>query len=194
MKTTKPIAVFDLDDTLVDLKEAVYTSMVRRYGKDRMPHWSQWEYYNVEKMLEISVEEMKKIFIEDDVFKNTKPHLFAKYILRDLQLHGYYVVILTARDGFLPNAYRETEKYLNKNDLLYDELIVSRVEENKMNSLKHFEKIHFTLDDNIVNCENFESSGKVEHVFLHALPHNKSCNKFIRLHNLYQIYPYIGLS
>jgi hypothetical protein len=193
IKNKKPVAVFDLDDTLIDLKEELFTRLTDEYGKDNVPHWSLWDTYGIEHNVGISEKELMEFVLKNKLFRNIQPHLFSKALLVDLRNRGYHIIILTARNGFIPNAYSETKVYLDKHELYHDELIVSKHGKNKMDYLDHHDTIHFAIDDQEKNCIQFEESGKVDHVFLHALPHNRGCTQFIRLHNLYQLYPHIGL-
>jgi 5'(3')-deoxyribonucleotidase len=193
-KMDKPVIVFDLDDTLIDLKTELYTALHTDFGKDRVPHWSLWDTHNVENIVGIGVKEFIKCSVKHEIYLTAKPNIFAKPMLKDLSARGYHVVILTARGGFVPKAFEKTEKYLADHDLVCDELIISNIGENKMDSLTKFDNIKCTVDDSAKNCKDMLASGKVEHVFLHALPNNVNSLEYIRIHNLYQIYPYLGLS
>jgi hypothetical protein len=192
--TDTKIALFDLDDTLLNVKEVMYTSLREEFGPDRVPHWSLWTDFNLELLLGITLDELIEISIRYETFRVVKPHLFSSSILKDLRARGWHLIILTARDGFVPNAYEETKGYLGLNDLVYDELIVTKVGENKMDSLAHHDHITFTIDDQIKNCNSFRDSGKFEHVFLHAQAYNRDCAEYPRLHNLYQAYHHLGLN
>ena len=191
---SEKIALFDLDDTLLDIKGMMYDTLREEFGSDSIPHWSLWTDFNLEKLLGITVDELIEVCIKYNTFHLAKPHLFSPYILKDLKARGWHVIILTARDGFVPNAYEETESYLKHNGLLHDELIVTKVGENKMVGLEHHPKLTFTIDDQIKNCNTFRDSGKFEHIFLHAQAYNRGCNDYIRLHNLYQVYHHLGIS
>lgn len=190
----KPIALFDLDDTLLNVKEVMYTSLRKELGPDRVPHWSLWTEFNLEQVLNITIDELIEISIRYETFRIARPHLFSSYILKDLKARGWHIIILTARGGFVPNAYEETREYLELNDLIYDELIVSNVGENKMDSLAHHDHMTFTIDDQVKNCNMFRDSGKFEHVFLHAQVYNRGCTEYPRLHNLYQTYHHLGIN
>jgi len=163
------------------------------YGKSRVPHWCLWDAFNVDEKLGISLDELKKVCHEYKVFRQAKPLLFSPYILEDLKRRKFRIVIVTSRHGFVHDAVSETEKYLDEHKLHYDELVVTHHGRNKMDYLGHYDKITFAIDDQVRNCVDFAESGKVDHVFLSALLHNKECDRFPRLHNLYQIYKYIGL-
>lgn len=195
MSTKKPVIVFDLDDTLINLKEELYRVLCENYAHEtHVPHWSLWNEYNAEIAVGATHEDLVRIAVADKTWRVTKPHIFSKYILRELRLMGYHIIILTARNNFVPNAYGETEKYLKKHELEYDELIVSDVSSNKMDWLSHHDEILLTIDDSVKNCRDFRNSGKVEHIVLHALPNNKDCTEFPRVHSLYQIFPLLGLA
>lgn len=186
------IALFDLDDTLIDLKETLYHTLRMVYG-ERVDHWSLWGSFSVNETIGISTDELMEVCIEHKVFRKIQPNLFAPYILKDLKVRGWHVAILTAREGFVPNAYDETAAYLAKHDMPYDNLLITRHGEDKSEALGEYEKIDFTIDDQEKNCIDFQNCGKIDQIFLAALKHNKNCNRFIRLHNLYQVYKYLGL-
>lgn len=182
----------DLDDTLIDAKVEIYRVLCERLDVD-IPHWTLWDTFGIERKFGVTTEQLIEMCNDDKTFRKATPHLFSKSFLEDLRDRGYHVVILTSRVGFVDNAQHETETYLEKHGLYHDELIVSEIGVNKMDYLDHHEKIHFMVDDQEKNCIHFEQSGKVEHVFMHAVPHNANCSRFTRLHNLYQAYPHLGL-
>ncbi len=190
----KKIALFDLDDTLLDIKEVMYQSLREEYGSERTPHWSTWTDFKLEGMMGISFEELIEVSNKHKTFIRAKPHLFAPFILKDLRERGWHVIILTARGGFVPDAYGVTEEYLELNGMEYDELIVTKLFENKMDSLVHHEHMTFSVDDQVNNCHKFRDSGKFEHVFLQAQTHNRGCTDYVRLHNLYQLYHHLGIN
>ena len=192
--TDKPVALFDLDDTLLNVKEIMYQTLREEYGDDRVPHWCLWDQFNLEHLLGITLEELIEVSIRYETFRTARPHLFSKYILKDLMARGWHVIILTARHGFVPNAYEETKGYLNLHGLECDELIVTEVGKNKMGALDHHDHITFSIDDQVKNCVHFEDSGKVEHIFLHAQRYNRDREKYTRVHNLFQVYHHLGIS
>ncbi len=194
MSKRKPkIALFDLDDTLVNLKQTLYDVLVLEYGKDRVPHWALWDAFDVDQKIGISIDELKDVCVSHKVFRLVRPTFFAPFILNDLKSRGFHILIVTSRHGFVPNAIEETKEYLKEHKLVHDELVVTHHGHNKMDSLLHHDKMTFAIDDQVKNCVDFADSGKFDHVFLAALQHNKQCNQFPRLHNLFQIYKYIGL-
>ena len=190
----KPVAVFDLDDTLINLKEELYQTLIREFGKSKGLHWSLWESVDNERNLGLTLDELIVFANKHKIFRTIAPYLFSEVLLMDLRNRGYHIIILTSRDGFITDAYIETRNYLRKHNLQFDELIVSKIGKSKMDYLTHHDSIHFAIDDQEHNCIEFEESGKVDHVFIHAHPHNRYCTRFIRLHNLFQLYPHIGLS
>lgn len=191
---TKPVVVLDLDDTLINTREEIYNCLKRRLGRHAVTHWSNSTTFKIEEDSNISIDELIKYTKEDMIFRNIQPHPHSAYFTKDLMDRGYHVVILTAREGFVPNPYDETERYLNRHGIEHDELIIGGHGKNKVDYLEKFDRISFTIDDQIYNCVDFEKSGKVDYVFLNALPQNKSCVRFPRLHSLYQAYRYIGIS
>lgn len=193
MNTNKPVVVLDLDDTLINTREEMYRCIKGRFGVEAITHWSSWSDFKFESNTNISTNDLIEYTIEDEVFKNIEPHPHSAFFLRDLMARGYYVVIETAREGFVPNPYEETDRYLRRHDMEFDDLIISPHGENKVDYLKRFDTIEFAIDDQVHNCIDFEESGKVNHVFLHALPFNSNCTRFKRLHSLYQAYKHLGI-
>lgn len=193
MSIKRPVAVLDLDDTLINTREAMYQCVKQRHGKDVIRHWSDWTDFKFEDNTNVKVDDLIQYTVEDRVFENIEPHPHSEFFLKDLMARGFYVVILTAREGFVPNPHHETDRYLRKFGLEYDDLIISDHGANKVDFLKKFDTIEFAIDDQVQNCIDLEESGKVNHVFLHALPFNKSCMRFIRLHSLYQAYKHLGI-
>ena len=157
-------------------------------------HWSLWGSFNIEAHAPISQEDFIVLCNESLMFMDIKPHLFAEYILKDLREHGYYVLIVTAREGFVNNAYDMTKEYLSMHNFEYDNLLISKSGGNKMEVLGDYDLIEFSLDDQVHNCDIFAASGKINKVLLAAEAHNKNCTVYPRLHNLYQVYNYIGLN
>ncbi len=192
MNNNKPVAVFDLDDTLIDLKTTLYISLKKEYG-DRVPHWSLWDVPNMEIVMGLPQEELIAFANRDKIFRKIEPYTFSSYFLFDLKARGYHIVIITSREGFIENAVQETEEYLEKHRLYYDELIVSPLGKNKTKYLKHYKQIHFAIDDQEGNCDDFDKCGRIEHVLLHAQQHNITCQKYPRIHTLYQILKHVGL-
>ena len=188
------IALFDLDDTLINIKEVMYQTFRAEYGPDRVPHWSLWDNFKLEKTIGICLEELIAVSNKHRTFEIVEPHLFSPYLLKDLRARGWRIIILTARGGFVPNAYDVTKDYLRDNDLVHDELIVTGISQNKMDGLHHHDNITFTIDDQVKNCDVFKASGKFEHIFLHAQPYNRGNSDYVRLHNLYQVFHHLGIN
>jgi hypothetical protein len=187
------VAVFDLDDTLLNLKEELMEIVSLELGK-KVDHWCLWNgHHDFHQRAGIDGDQLKEICQKHKVFRTVRPHLFAPYLLRDLRLRGFKVVIVTAREGFVPNARAETEVYLGLHDLEYDELVITGHGQNKMDYLEHHDHIAVAVDDQVGNCEDFHESGKVDHTLLVALPGNKNCTLFPRIHNLYQVYNHLNL-
>lgn len=184
------VAVLDLDDTLIDLIQ----SMTYAFNKEIIgkSHWT--EFHDLVEEYDIHHEEFKRIALKHEVAAMAQPYLFAKSFLYDLKNLGYYIAIVTARGGFMENPYEFTADYLKKHNMIYDELIVTQFGENKVDSLGQFDTIDLAVDDNIGNCIDFIKSGKIQYIFLPALPWNKKHpDGMIRIHNLYQVFHHMGI-
>lgn len=188
----KPVAVLDLDDTLIDLKTTLMDGLNFHYGYNL--HWSEWVLGQVQNYYGISHSEFQDVVIERmQLFKDIKPLPHARDFLRDLRVHNFHIAIVTARDGFIPNAYEKTKEYLEKYDLMYDELITTKGGQ-KVDKTRHLGTIEFVLDDSETNCLQFAECDFVKNVFLVDTPWNKKLKGVERIYTLYQVFHKLGIS
>lgn len=115
----KKIAIIDVDETLWDFSNALY-SVVRQRGYKFPPpiRWTRWNIF----WDYLSKEEMFPIF--DEVHSNQckyKPFPDAKKFLNYLS-NDYYIIIASHRN---PKFKKELIKWLKMNDLHYDKVDVS---------------------------------------------------------------------
>ena len=178
-------ALFDLDDTLLDFKNPMMEAIHEETGKNI--HWSKWTSYNLLETYDISMETLFEILTKHECLLTALPFPLSKHILDKVRKLGYTICLVTAR-GWSPESRELTEEWLKHYDFPYDELIVTQVGDNKVDSLKHIEYFDFAIDDNHENCEHFATSGKFKDTFMMSAPWNmKECLKTSGIKRIYSL-------
>lgn len=150
----------DLDNTMSNTNELIieeilrfdYNNMGNRGFKDR-------EAYRFTDMFYLSEKEFS--YITENLYPNIMPFVPAKShvaeVLKRLHKEGYEIYIITMRDKVeYKNPYQLTKKWLKRNKIYYDKLIVNSgdkglcAEENN---------IDLFIDDLPENCENLKKHG-----------------------------------
>lgn len=126
-------------------------------------------------------------YLEEVVLKaKIKPQ--AKEIIKKLKDEKNYIYIITTRKRpYFKKPYKMTKKYLDKNNILYDELIVGC--DNKYNFCK-MNKIDVMIDD---EPQNINSISKIIPVIVFSGVQNKMCkgNNIIRVNSWNEVYEYL---
>jgi FMN phosphatase YigB (HAD superfamily) len=115
-------AIVDIDNTLWHFCDALYENLIVLNGSfphpDKWEHWDFWERYCSE---EIFYEAVESIHFNQDN-ESYLPYPEAENFLSTLKEHGYHVTIASHRS---PVFRSQTEKWLAKHNLCYDELHLS---------------------------------------------------------------------
>ena len=157
----------DIDGVLVDLERYVID-----YGT-KISVEKQWpinlklnEYWEVKKFFwtDEQEEEFWNEYLEDYVL-NTRPREFAKEVINKLRNEGNKIYIITARneEGLPPETYGRmqefTKKWLQDNEIKYDEIIFTSDVEKLEQCLKN--DIDIMIEDSPNNILNISSKIKV---------------------------------
>ncbi len=149
----------DLDDTLTDiqdelLKEALkYDKTLENKGivnpnKVLITEKFAWSNSN------------RKYFLKNirkEVVEQAKLRPDTLIILNELKKRGYEIIIITARSStYYEDPYEFTLKYLIKNKIPFDKLIVNGKDKVKVCKM---EQINFFIDNNLTNCLNVSKLG-----------------------------------
>jgi hypothetical protein len=121
MKKTKT-AVIDIDNTLWQFCDALYEKL-RKVNRDfpvpsRWTHWDLWEGYCTKEDFFGAVNAIHS----DQDNAGYLPYPEAEGFLSALRENGYHITIASHR---MPDWRRQTEKWLKKHGLIYDELHLS---------------------------------------------------------------------
>lgn len=177
------VAILDLDDTLLDFKTVMMKAIHAETGIDI--HWSQWHSYDLLDLYGISFPELQNILITNECIQNAEPFPLASHILNKLTDMGFHICLVSAR-GWSPNGRELTKSWLEQYDFKYDELIITKVGNNKVDSVDHHKEIELVIDDHMGNCIDFYTSGKVKNTFMMTMPWNsKEC---LKSHDIERVY------
>jgi len=172
------LAVLDLDDTLGDLKTPMMHCLNSHHGKKF--HWGFWSDY-VNNEYSMDFEDFKPLFYEHMLMERMDVHHHAKELSEFLKHNGYTVIVITAR-GWRDDARDISEQWLNNNQIQFDDLIITNMDEDK--STKITGKVDIIVDDNVKNCKDFIK--KSDRILLYNAPWNRNCKLFERVHSMYQ--------
>lgn len=169
----KKIAIIDIDDTLADLRNPMCNSL--NIICEEKYHWTQWTgSSSVETLYGISTTELLGAIEDDLLLENLEPHAEVAHFMRLLHELDYYVVFLTAR-AWHPSGEAITEKWLKKNNIEYDRLIVCPLEANKAEIVKaNFECVDFAVDDSVRHCVSYSNEPIIKNVYVYDLPWNRN--------------------
>lgn len=183
----------DIDDTLSNTYETAlpvaidYVKNVLK--KDIIPDLTgASNHYYIREIFKLSEEEEEKFW--DDCYMKILDEIVPKEssvkIVKTLKELGHKICIITARwDTSDSDAYVVSKKWLEKNEIFYDKLIV-RAENKDEIAVK--ENIDIFIDDSVENCEGVSKKGI--QTFLFSTEMNKFYQEkdFERVHSWDEFY------
>ena len=115
-------AIIDIDNTLWHFCDALYEQLMRINKEfpppDTWTHWDIWQgYCSIDDFLGA----VNAVHLVQD-HERHKPYPEAQNFLSSLKKNGYHITIASHRD---PTHKKQTEKWLKKHRLLYDDLHLS---------------------------------------------------------------------
>jgi len=157
----------DIDDTLTDIKDrlniAAYEyakSLNKKIDNKYVPVNDKFNNGNAfQTKFGFTYEELKQFLgpIQEKITDNAIPRPHCAQIIKKLHEEGNEIIIITARDDeFHKDPYNQSEKWLKKNKIYYDKLVVNARDKGKAcqeNTIDIF------IDDNINNCKNVLNVG-----------------------------------
>lgn len=175
-------AVFDLDDTLLNLHVPLIEMLNQRTGMNRCP--KTVETFTIEEDYGIDQKTFFKWAEESMVLESGIIHDGAVELFRTLREQDTRIAIITAR-GWHPNAMQVTEDWLHLNGLVPDELHIVSMACNKNNSTRHMKKVRLAVDDREHHVHHF--SKLTENAFLYKQGWNKHATAHVHIENLKQL-------
>ena len=185
----------DIDDTLTDINEELENAALEyatRLGKNHVKDTTNLVDKNDGNIYQVrygfTYDELKYFLkdIQESITNKAIPQENAKETISKLRKAGNEIYIVTARDfEFHNNPYSLSKKWLDKNKIEYDKLIVNA--RDKAQICKE-EKIDIFIDDKTSNCIDVSKIGVVS---IRIANDSIKNDKFITLKDWNSIYRYI---
>jgi uncharacterized HAD superfamily protein len=170
----KPIAI-DVDDVIAVLKNALYTSLKKRYPNVESPeHWASFDIYN---RYGIPIKEFLDIILEDNLLATIPMARGALKALQALKDSGRPLVLITSR-GYAPEAL--TTGWLAASKVPYDDLIIVPEGKTKAEAamVKYPQGFLYMVDDLPKNLDDMKNAGLVKYTVLINQPWNQERQDF----------------
>ena len=115
-------AIIDIDNTLWHFCDALYEELRKVNGSFPAPgRWTHWDMWEKHCSLDEFLSAVNAVHLNQHSDRYL-PYPEAKEFLSSLKENGYHIIIASHRS---PDYRRQTEKWLKKHDLVYDELDLS---------------------------------------------------------------------
>lgn len=163
----------DIDDTITNSSE-VFIKYARIYNKIKKINF-KINTNEIDQTLafgwsENNKKEFKKLFLRK-ILSEAIPNPNAFSAIKALKRKGHTIILISARtDGEIPNMFDFTKEWLEKNNIVYDELVVNS--KDKLLECKK-RKIDIFIDDNFYTCEQVSSESSI-FVMMYKTNYNKS--------------------
>jgi uncharacterized HAD superfamily protein len=162
--------VLDCDDVLAMARVALAEAVSQH--KNRFVHWREWSHFDaVHADYKIAFEDIVPILHKNKALENLEPEVGAKIVTRMFKLLGYRVVVVTARSRH-PNGYELTEKWLNDNEITFDELYVTDPANSKTDVISKLGEVELFVDDNAKNVIEVSKLDNVKQSVMMNMPWN----------------------
>ena len=150
----------DIDDTMTDIKDKLTVAALEyaiKLGKNVTYDGGKInDIYNngnvYQRLFGFNYDELKYFLkdIQESITDNALPREGCVKIIKKLKKEGHEIIVITARDSeFHDNPYKQSKVWLDKNNILYDKLIVNARDKGMVCKS---EKIDILIDDNLNNC------------------------------------------
>lgn len=179
----------DIDDTITNSSE-IFIKYAKLYNHQKGINYkidtSQLDQSKAFGWSEDNKIEFARMYLKR-ILEETKPQKNVKLVIDRLKEKGYKIYFITARkDEEINNMYDFTKKWLIKNNIKFDKLIVNSI--NKLNDCI-INSIDIFIDDNYITCKNISEKLKIP-VFMFSTNYNINYSKlkFYRVYNWNEIY------
>lgn len=172
----KPFAV-DIDDVIGDLKNALYSSLSRRFPQVQPPE--NWTSFNIAGLYGITIEEFLDAIIEDELLSSIPLAEGALEALNALKDSGRPIVLITSR-GYHPDGYAVTKAWLEHLGVPFHDLLIVPEGSTKAQAAatKYPNGFLYMMDDYPKNLDDMKAAGLVSHTILIDQPWNQDRQDF----------------
>lgn len=174
----------DIDDVITDFWTTASPIFNRKYGGSA----SKADFITYDAMnsiYDISYEEFKRTIIEECIFEQMQPYPGVCETIEKFKSDGAIIDLITSR-GFHPNARALTLDYLNRHNVIFDELYIK--EEGKKKSDYITDQLDLYVDDLPANLHDIKGSLKAKNLALIHQPWNVTETGFDRYNHLKEVY------
>ena len=177
----RPFVVFDLDDTLANLREHLMAMLNRRTGREI--HWTEWCRYELVSVYGASVEQILDWVLEDRVLEaaHLEPH--AREAVAAARRAGFQVAVVTAR-GWHPRGEAITRAWLERQGIEVDALHLVPAFGSKAEVLARLGSVRHFIDDHAGHLHPARAVPSVQHTHLLDRPWNQDDTTLSRLRGL----------
>ena len=183
MNETKTV-ICDIDDVLANLKEPM-CKLLNEHAKTQI-HWNTWDSFFITHLYDITDDEFYNLLIDSDILSKLEPYPNAVETIAKVKDAGYKVVLISSRN-YHPDAYKVTETWLNKHNIVYDKLHISGNGIKKSLYANMYDNIKLAIDDNVENCKDFMTNCKINKTVLMNQPWNISEQGIPRINSIEQV-------
>lgn len=172
--TTKKTVVFDLDDTLVNLRDPMCRAMNHRTGANMS--WREWRHYNLLDIYGVSLEWFLNLMVKDEVLEQALPEINARECVHALLASDIQVEVWPAR-RWHPFAAQITRRQMGLIGAPVEGLRLFDLDESKAEAVSKRDDICLFLDDNPAHIQGLSNYGKdiLDRGRLMHRPWNASC-------------------
>ena len=115
-------AVIDIDNTLWHFCDVLYERLIKINKAIPSPeHWVEWDFWENYCSKKEFLGAIENIHMNQDS-EGHLPYPEARDFLASLKEHNFYIIIASHRT---PNSIEQTQKWLEKHELLFDEIHLS---------------------------------------------------------------------
>lgn len=181
----------DIDDTITNSSD-VFIKYVKKFNrKYKIKH--KINKYKLDQYIAFgwdkSMQQTFKRKYLSSILKNAKVNKNCVKVINYMRKKGYKIFLITARsDSELTNIYDITYKWLKKNNIKYDKLIINS--KSKKDDCKKY-NIDLFIDDNVNTCNEISKYLNIP-VFIYNTRYNKKY-KSNKVNNWNEIYKLLFL-
>lgn len=174
----------DIDDTITNTWETLMPIFSKRFNRTLDENLLPY-YYQLKDL--ITIDEYFNIMREyEDILKDVSLKENVVNIINKLKSEGNEIIFITARNKGYSDPYNTTIKYLEKNNILYDKLIIDSWDKDEVCKK---ESIDLFIDDSYKHCKEVSKLGI--DVLMIKTKYNKDICEFNMVDNWNSIYEYI---
>jgi uncharacterized HAD superfamily protein len=183
MNSEQKTVIFDLDDTLANLRLPMQEALNKYTNKDIK--WTDWKSFDITGLYEVNDEEFYNVLVDSDILNAIEPYEETPRTLKAVRDAGHKIVIITSRK-YHPDALNVTQNWFEKHNLPFDNIHISGHGIRKSIYTKLYDNIIMAVDDNADNCNDFIKNGNINNTMLMDMPWN-SVSDIKRIYTIDQV-------